>query len=263
MKAAKPLILLGILFLLAIGATTLVWRSTQDALWVQDVTAAPLTDTPGAVAVFLTIRNRGEPDRLLTVRTLVAQRARLMSTTTDAGLAIPADSSPTLGPDGAYIRMESVGGTLKKGRLLPITLRFERAGDIRTQARLVAPRTPGDAARYGLAGIGETHAVAPDEPRPGVSLDVQPDGEGWRLRVETRNFRFNTDSKDGKHVPGTGHAHLYLNGLKLQRLYESELTVGALPAGKHRFRVTLNSANHSTYLVAGEPVMDTVEIVIP
>lgn len=263
MKAAKPLAMLAILSLLAVGAILLIWRSTQDALWVQDVTAAPLQGSPGSVGVFLTIRNRGSADKLIAVRSIVAQRSRLVSTTTESGLAIPADSSPSLASDGAYILLERVGGTLKDGRLLPITLRFENAGEIRTQARLIAPRAQGEAASYGLFGIGDIRRVQDDKPAPAITLDVQPSEDGWQVQVETRNFRFDTDPEDGKHVPGTGHAHLYLNGLKLQRLYESRARIGTLPPGRHEIRVTLNSKDHRTYVVSDTPVSATAEIVVP
>ncbi|MBK0326364.1 copper chaperone PCu(A)C [Rhodobacteraceae bacterium F11138] len=259
MKAAKPLMMLAILSILAIGAFLLIWRTTQDSLWVQDVTAAPLQGAPGSVGVFLTIRNRGPADRLLDVHSIVAQRAQLVSTLGD-GLAIPADSSPVLAPDGAYIRMDGLGGTLEDGRLLPITLRFENAGEIRTQARLIAPQAQGVASEYGLFGIGDICQVEDGQPVPDVTLDVQPDGDGWRVQVTTRNFRFNTDAKDGKHEPGIGHAHLYLNGLKLQRVYENEVDIGALPAGIHEIRVTLNSKDHRTYVTSDTPVSAAVEI---
>ncbi len=263
MKAAKPLALLGILSLLAIGALLLIWRSTQDALWVQDVTAAPLQGSAATVGVFLTIRNRGPADRLIAVRSIVAQRARLVSATTDSGLPIPADSSPSLAPDGAYIQMDGVGGALKSGRLLPITLRFEKAGEIRTQARLTAPRARGPAAEFGLFGIGDVQRVQDGEPAPAVALDVQPQGDGWKVRIETRNFRFDTNAEDGKHVSGAGHAHLYLNGLKLQRLYETEAEIGALPPGRHQVRVTLNSKGHRTYVAGDAPAAAAVDITVP
>ena len=56
------------------------------------------------------------------------------------------------------------------------------------------------------------------------------------------------------HVPGTGHAHLYLNGLKLGRLYVPSARIGALPPGDHMVRVTLNANDHRAYVVDGDPV---------
>ena len=65
---------------------------------------------------------------------------------------------------------------------------------------------------------------------------------------------------DGDHVAGTGHGHIYLNGLKLGRLYSSSAEIGPLPSGVHVVRVTLNTNNHKAYVVDGKPVTATVTL---
>ena len=74
------------------------------------------------------------------------------------------------------------------------------------------------------------------------------------MRVETTDFTFNEDMADGPHVPGVGHAHLYLDGVKLQRLYHRDATIGALPPGSYLVRVTLNTNDHRVYMHKGAPI---------
>lgn len=260
MKAAKPIGLFAILCVVALAAFVLLWRSQHSDLLISHVTAAPIEGQPATIGVFLTIRNTGKADRLVSAKSIVAQRARLAFSVADAGLPIPAGGAPVLAADGAYIRMDGVGGDLKEGRMIPITLRFERAGEIRSQARLVTPRSEGDAPSFGLFGIGDICRVEDGEPAPEFDLTVTPDGDGWVVRIIAHDFTFSKDMTEGPHVPGMGHAHLYLGGLKLQRLYEPEAHIGALPPGRHEVRVTLNTNDHRAYVVGDTPVTATAFI---
>lgn len=262
MKAAKPVVAIAILIAVAAAAYLLVSRAVRTDLLLTNVTAAPIEDARGSVGVFMTIRNSGGPDRLVSARSIVAQRARLDHSVADAGLAIPAESEPSLAPDGAFILMDGMGGDLQEGRMIPVTLRFEEAGEFRTQARLIAPQGRGIAGEFGLLGLGDICLVGDDEPAPRLAIEVEPDGDGWIVRVLTDEFTFAKDLADGAHVPGSGHGHLYLGGLKLQRLYEPEARIGALPPGKHEVRVTLNTNDHRAYVVDGLPVSATAEIIV-
>lgn len=262
MKAAKPLIAIAILAGVAALAFLFVSRAVQNDLLLSDVTAAPIEGAPGGIGVFLTITNTGGPDRLVSARSLVAQRVRLDHAVADAGLPIPAQSEPELAPDGAFILMDGIHGDQQQGRMIPITLRFEQAGEIRSQARLMAPLKRGNATEFGLSGLGDVHIVEEGEPEPRITLEVEPDGEAWIVRVLAENFTFTPDLADGEHVPGTGHGHLYVGGLKLQRLLEPQARIGALPQGRHQVRVTLNTNDHRTYVVDGQPVSATAEIIV-
>jgi len=98
----------------------------------------------------------------------------------------------------------------------------------------------------------------PGEPEPAVDLVVRAqDGGSWEVSIPTEDFTFNTDHVDGPHVPGTGHGHFYVDGLKLQRVFRDQLTLNALPPGQRILRITLNSNDHRTYLVGGVPVSAT------
>ena len=104
--------------------------------------------------------------------------------------------------------------------------------------------------------------VGEGEPAPSIALSVEPDGEGWRVLVETDEFTFSKDFVDRDHVPGTGHGHLYVGGMKIGRLYQPEGYIGALPKGQHEIRVTLNTNDHRTYVVDRKPVTASATIVV-
>lgn len=261
MKAAKPLIAIAILMIVAAGAYLLVSRSVPTQVLLSNVTASPIKGEPGDAGVYMTIRNTGGPDRLVAVRSIVAQRALLEHSTADSGLPIPAGSEPSLSSDGAFVRLSNLRGDLRDGRMIPITLLFENAGEQRTQARLVMSQAPemAEGANH-MMEMSNALAVLEGEPAPRLSLDVEPDGDGWKVRLATEDFTFSRDGSESGHVPGAGHGHLYLGGLKLQRLYEPEARIGALPPGNHEVRVTLNTNDHRPYMVDGHPVVATVRI---
>lgn len=252
MKAFKPALALILLAAIAIGAWLQFGRGPASELHIANATAAPIADTPGAVGVFLTIENHGGPDVLTGAHSAAAGGAALDAPAPT--LAIPAGSDPALSPDGAFIRLTDVSGTLEDGRIIPVALSFENAGTLTINARLSAPKSTGAAHQFGLFGIGDVCKVGEGEPAPQIALSVSPEGDGWRVEVEAQEFTFAPDLADGPHVPGTGHGHLYLNGLKLQRLYEPSAHIGALPPGRHEVRVTLNTNDHRAYVVGEVPV---------
>ncbi|MFD3189998.1 copper chaperone PCu(A)C [Sedimentitalea sp. HM32M-2] len=259
MKAVKPTAALGILVLIAVAIFLLVLRTQQGDVRVSKINAAPLRDAKGSVGVFLTLHNSGDADRLVAVRSIVARRARLDGSVADAGLAMPGPSRTELAPDGAHIVLEGVGGALVPGRMIPITLRFQHADELRIQAPLGEPISR---AAAGQAGLGAPLAQTEGPPTPDITLQVQPDGVGWIVQVTTAGFTFSEEDEMTEHVPGTGYGILYLGGLRLQRLHQPGARIGALPPGRHEIRVTLHTNDHRVYLVDGQPVTATAEIIV-
>jgi len=98
--------------------------------------------------------------------------------------------------------------------------------------------------------------------KPGVSLNVTRDAVGgWNIFLETKNFRFAPENVNGQPVPGEGHAHLYVDGKKVARLYGSWFHLGNLSSGRHTIQVTLNANNHASFVLHGEPITATKEVV--
>ncbi|MEI6204550.1 MAG: copper chaperone PCu(A)C [Enhydrobacter sp.] len=90
---------------------------------------------------FLAITNRGTAtDRLITVRTPVAEQAQIHEMKMDGnvmrmrelehGLEIPAAATITLAPGGFHLMLMGLKKPLTKGTRVPLTLVFEKAGSI-------------------------------------------------------------------------------------------------------------------------------------
>jgi len=85
---------------------------------------------------------------------------------------------------------------------------------------------------------------------------------GWNLRILTTNFRFAPEHVNKPPVVGEGHAHVYVNGRKIARLYSPWMHVGALPKGKVDVSVTLNANTHGPLAVDGKALKVTKTVTV-
>lgn len=248
MKAAVVLCGLGLL-------AVFVWFGAEkdrrnDHLSISEVVAAPMRE--GSAAAFMKIENLGAPDRLIGVESPVADAALHSPGSTDSP-PIPVGKS-SLAPDSAHIMLTGASEMFADGALIPITLTFAEAGPVKARVRVIDPKPIGGVEHTGHAGLVDTLVVGDGEPTPQIAISAAPEGEGWRVKVETEGFTFSKDLVDLNHVPGVGHGHLYVGGIKIGRLYEAEAYIGALPKGQHEIRVTLNTNDHRAYVVDDELV---------
>lgn len=91
---------------------------------------------------------------------------------------------------------------------------------------------------------------------PEVNLTVTPDGpDTWLLKLDLHHFAF-APEKAGEMQPSynEGHAHIYINGKKISRLYGEYYHLGKLKEGRNEITVTLNSNNHGALMAGGQPV---------
>jgi copper(I)-binding protein len=100
---------------------------------------------PGAkvAAGYFEIRNNGkQPDRLVSASTPVAKKVEMHITERAGEVAkmrqlrafeVPARERLTLEPNGAHLMLVDLVQPLKKGERFPMTLRFERAGEVEVQ----------------------------------------------------------------------------------------------------------------------------------
>ncbi|KIN63020.1 hypothetical protein Z946_1883 [Sulfitobacter noctilucicola] len=104
--------------------------------------------------------------------------------------------------------------------------------------------------------------VSPDA-APEVSITVMPDPmSGYNLHVMTSNFAFSPQNASRDHVAGEGHAHVYIDGQKLGRLYGDWLHIAALPKGEVEVSVSLNANDHSPLAVAGVPIAASQTVIV-
>ena len=96
-------------------------------------------------AAYMTITNGGPTDTLTAVSTPIAAAADLHQSINDncvmkmravQSLAIDTGKSVTLGPGGYHIMLTNLKQTLKEGDSFPITLTFQKAGNITATAKV-------------------------------------------------------------------------------------------------------------------------------
>ena len=91
---------------------------------------------------------------------------------------------------------------------------------------------------------------------PGLQISVEQDQmSGWNLKVKVQNFEFSPENVNMDNEVNRGHAHIYINGEKLTRLYAPYYHLSNLPPGEHEISVSLNANDHSTLTLNGQPIV--------
>lgn len=117
----------------------------------------------------------------------------------------------------------------------------------------------------GAESSGEDHHAKTIEAPPGMSVSVTatPDDEsGANLSITTAGLTFAPNKVDQPHVPGEGHAHVYVDGVKLGRVFANDHYISDLDPGERTIRITLNANSHEQYAIDGHPVEATTTVVI-
>lgn len=97
-----------------------------------------------------------------------------------------------------------------------------------------------------------------------VAITAEPDAHGGvNVRIATEGFRFAEELVDQPHAPGVGHAHIYVDGEKLGRVFDSEYHIPELSPGEREIRVSLNINDHSELVYDGANVESTVTVTVP
>ncbi len=101
--------------------------------------------------------------------------------------------------------------------------------------------------------------IGPDA--PSLTVSVEPDTvSGWNLHIIPKNFRFAPEALNREHVVGQGHAHVYVNGVKLMRVYANWAHIPELPTGAVEVAVSLNTNSHNPISVGGVPLIAAVNV---
>ncbi|MFT4412821.1 hypothetical protein ACLM5H_03075 [Fredinandcohnia humi] len=100
---------------------------------------------------------------------------------------------------------------------------------------------------------------------PSITGSVSKDLSGtWLLEIETNHFTFEPEKVGTQDISyNEGHAHIYLDGIKVNRLYGNYYNLDNLSPGKHEIKVTLNGNNHGVFVLAGKEIAYTETIEVP
>ena len=133
-------------------------------------------------------------------------------------------------------------------------------------ATLISVVVIGKSAMMTVAGMGSGHGehkhgkmeVPQGEEIPTVDVVVVKDAKkGWNLEAKVSNFQFAPEKVNTSPTPGEGHAHLFVNGKKITRLYSSWYYLENLEPGENKIKVTLNANNHADWASNGKVIEDT------
>ena len=107
-------------------------------------------------------------------------------------------------------------------------------------------------------GANKIHEVQKGE-APTISLDVKKDPTGgFNVQVLTTNFSWTPEKASGKHIEGQGHAHVYLAGQKIIRLYNNWFHLNTFQfsttSGEQLLRVELVGNDHAPITVNAQQI---------
>ncbi len=133
-------IALAITFIAFLFVTMAVWAQQGKGLAVSEAWVRPTIGQGRVTAAYMRIQNLGsDADRLRSASSPRAARVEIHETKMtdegvmkmrpiEGGLVIPAGESVLLKPGGAHVMVMGLDSGLPKGKTLPLTLEFEKAG---------------------------------------------------------------------------------------------------------------------------------------
>ena len=119
----------------------------------------------------------------------------------------------------------------------------------------VATIIPSQAQTSGAISVHEISL----EVAPKASLVIQKDPTGgFNVQVKTTNFLWRPEMASMKHVPGEGHAHVYLDGRKIMRIYNEWFHLNtyqfSTKPGEQLLSIEFVGNDHAPYTIEGLPV---------
>ena len=104
------------------------------------------------------------------------------------------------------------------------------------------------------------YEIPAGRPVPSVMIHASEDKNGgWNVHLMTENFTFTPENSGQDDVAGEGHAHLFLNGKKVARVYGNWFHI-TLPKGKNKLKANLTTNSHKDYYSNGQAVEHEVEL---
>ena len=116
-------------------------------------------------------------------------------------------------------------------------------------------------------GAMSIHEVSKDDaPTATMNIVKDPTG-GFNVRVVTTNFTWRPEMASMEYVPGEGHAHVFLDGRKIMRIYNEWFHLNtyqfATRAGKQLVSIEFVGNDHAPYTIQGAPVGDQQIVDVP
>ncbi len=117
----------------------------------------------------------------------------------------------------------------------------------------------GGGAASGSMDHGPVESAAP------VSVDISAtvaEG-GVHVKIDTEGWSWAPGEVNSANRDGTGHAHIYADGVKLSRVYGPNHYLPSLEPGAHELRVSLNDNGHNELTWQGRPLEAITTVIMP
>lgn len=89
----------------------------------------------------------------------------------------------------------------------------------------------------------EIRNITGDVPEIGLKIHGN-NSTGYDAEISFVNFKLTPENASGEGVVGEGHAHIYADGVKINRVYGEWYHLGKFDAGSHEIEVRLSSNDH-------------------
>ena len=150
---------------LTLSVAPLATLADDAKIMVMDPYARSSTPSSKSGAIFLELMNHGAADRLVAASSPVAKRTELHTHQEDAngvmkmihveeGFALPAGSTTSFARGGKHVMLMGLTGPLEQGATVPLTLIFEKAGEVTVEVPVDLERKPKAGAHGGHSGHG-------------------------------------------------------------------------------------------------------------
>lgn len=283
----KPLLMLLLALLFTSAAAA---QHEAESIHVTGPWSRALPPVSQNGAAYVTLMNGGDrADKLIGASSPVAQRAEFHAHNMEGGVMkmrpvtsveLPPGKKVEFKPGGLHVMLIGLRQPLKQGDRFPLTLRFANTPPITVEVVVQSAGAKGPEGMHHEPGGGrahERHAMTeartehghgkqmnmPAAQAPTLALMLRDgDAGGFVLMLDTTRFRFAKEHVDGPHVAGEGHAHLYVDGKKIRRIYGPLYELKPLAAGVHEIEVSLYTNNHMAYAVDGNPVSQRFVVLV-
>jgi len=101
------------------------------------------------------------------------------------------------------------------------------------------------------------------KPIPTVSVEAIKDMKGgYNIHIITSNYKWTPEKVNKDPIQGEGHAHIYVNNVKVARIYGEwfYLEQDNLKDGENTVEVTLNANDHSEWVQDGQHLSGEVVV---
>ncbi len=138
---------------LSLSVAPLAALADEAKIMVMDPYARSSTPSAKSGAIFLELMNNGAADRLISASTPVARMTQLHTHQEDAngvmrmihveqGFEVPMHGSLKLARGGDHVMLMGLTAPLEDGDTIPLTLTFEKAGEVTVEVKIDQTRKP-------------------------------------------------------------------------------------------------------------------------